>query len=85
MITPLKITGLGLPFPKCVIPTERLKGATRNLELVPRSIDEPEVPTGDPHVAIAPQDDLFGRLIAPSKITGFEFPFLPNLSFRQSD
>ena len=33
-----------------VIPTERLKKATRNLEYVPRSQIEPEVPNADPHV-----------------------------------
>ena len=34
-----------------VIPTERLQGATRNLQSVLRSLGEPEVLTGDPHVS----------------------------------
>ena len=33
-----------------VIPSERPKGATRNLQLVLRSQVEPESPTVDPHV-----------------------------------
>ena len=51
MTTPLRMTGLTDRHPPdFVIPTERLKGATRNLQSIQRSQVEPKVPTLDPHV-----------------------------------
>ena len=63
-----------------VIPTERLKGETRNLQSVPRSQIKPESQTGDPHVRASalPQNDLFWRhqsinpVIPTEKPVGFD-------------
>ena len=65
--------------PNPVIPTERTKWATRNLEFVCRSKGEPNVPTRDPHVRTfaLPQDDRINGLKTPLRMTIFgESPFL---------
>ena len=59
-----------------VIPTERVKGATRNLQFVLRSLVEPEVYTLDPHVASLLRMTNFGDfkfiiyVTTPLRMTG---------------